>query len=54
MPDVCKYCDVFVGFGGAGAAMQPEGKTMEWLASHCWVCHRSRDEIRASGHLDTE
>jgi hypothetical protein len=44
--DLCRRCDVFVGFGGAGIARQPEGKSVDWLASHCWVCHRSRDEVR--------
>jgi hypothetical protein len=54
MADLCRHCDVFVGFGGAGVVKQPEGKTMEWLASHCWVCRRSRDEIRAAGQLVME
>jgi flavin-dependent thymidylate synthase len=42
---LCKRCDVFVGFGGAGVAKQPEGKTEEWLRTHCWVCGRSAGEI---------
>jgi hypothetical protein len=35
---------VFIGFAGAGVARQPD-KDPEWLADHCWICHRSREEI---------
>jgi hypothetical protein len=44
--DLCRRCDVYIGYGGVGVARRPEGKSPEWLAEHCWVCHRSREEIR--------
>jgi hypothetical protein len=44
---LCRHCDVFVGFGAAGVAKQPEGKDRQWLATHCWVCEKSEDEVRA-------
>lgn len=45
MMDLCKRCDVFIGFGATGVVRQPEGKTEDWLRSHCWCCERSRSEI---------
>lgn len=50
-PDLCRQCDVFIGYGGAGVAKPPDeyADDREWLGSHCWVCGRSRDEIRAAG-----
>lgn len=45
---LCRRCDVFVGFGGAGVVKPPEGKTADWLNEHCWMCERSADEIRAA------
>jgi flavin-dependent thymidylate synthase len=48
MPDLlCKKCDVYVGFAAEGVVKRrPEGRDHGWLASHCWVCGRSREEIR--------
>lgn len=45
----CRRDDVFVGFGAAGVITPPpEHETDQaWLAGHCWVCKRSRDEILA-------
>lgn len=45
--DYCRHCDVFIGFGGAGVAREPEGMSPEWLAAHCWVCRRSAHELQA-------
>jgi hypothetical protein len=42
---------VYVGYGAVGVAHQPEGRDGAWLASHCWVCHRSREEIRGAEAL---
>jgi hypothetical protein len=44
----CARDDVFVGAGGAGVVRPPEDRKDDhaWLASHCWVCGRSSDEIR--------
>lgn len=44
---LCRLCDVFVGYGAAGVARPPEEHAGDpvWLADHCWVCGRSRDEI---------
>jgi hypothetical protein len=36
------------GFGGAGVARLPEGRDMEWLGTHCWICHRSAKAIAAT------
>jgi len=47
MRDYCRKDDVFIGYGAAGVILPPEGKSPEWLGSHCWVCERSREEIRA-------
>lgn len=51
--DLCKYCDVFVGFGAIGVAEPPEEHKddREWLADHCWVCKRSRAEINVDPHF---
>jgi hypothetical protein len=49
MRDLCTRCDVFIGYGALGVARIPEGKPARWLWSHCWVCHRSREEIDAAG-----
>jgi thymidylate synthase ThyX len=43
---LCKKCDVFVGFGAVGVARQPAFKKQEWLENHCWICGRSREEIK--------
>ena len=43
---LCRKCDVFVGYGGAGVVMPPD-ESPEWLASHCWMCKRSADEVAA-------
>jgi flavin-dependent thymidylate synthase len=47
---LCKKCDVFVGFDADGIARRPEEHKddKEWLATHCWVCGRSREEIEAN------
>lgn len=42
---LCKRCDVYVGFAGAGIVKKPLGRSVEWLENHCWVCGRSREEI---------
>lgn len=42
---LCKKCDVFVGYGAASVVKAPEDKSSEWLRDHCWVCHRSREEV---------
>lgn len=42
--DLCKRCDVFIGYGGVGVVAMPM-KSSEWLKSHCWMCGRSREEI---------
>lgn len=47
---VCKKCDVYVGFGGAGVIKKPENKTVEWLATHCWCCGRSVSEVERDPH----
>lgn len=44
---LCRHCDVYVGYAGAGVASAPEGRDRAWLAAHCWVCHRHADEVRA-------
>jgi hypothetical protein len=45
--DLCHHCDLFVGYGAAGVCLPPADQTREWLADHCWICHRSRAEIVA-------
>lgn len=47
--DLCRRCDMFVGFGAAGVYLPPQGRDVAWLAGHCWVCGRSREEVRADG-----
>lgn len=47
---LCRRCDIFVGFAAAGHAMPPAttvtgSDRTAWLDDHCWLCHRSRDEI---------
>lgn len=47
---LCRRCDIFVGFAATGRVVPPEidltGKNRTtWLEDHCWMCHRSRDEI---------
>lgn len=46
MTDLCRRCDVFIGWGGAGVVIKPEDRDEAWLSSHCWMCGRSRDEIQ--------
>lgn len=48
----CRPCDVFVGFGGAGVVRVPEDRAddREWLAGHCWMCKRSKEQIIAEDH----
>jgi hypothetical protein len=43
---LCRHCDCYVGLGGAGVFMRPEGFDQAWLASHCWGCGRSEAEVR--------
>lgn len=45
---LCKQDDVFVGYAALGVVLMPEDKDPDWLASHCWLCGRSDDEIRES------
>ena len=46
-PDLlCRHCDVFVGWAGAGVVEVPTDKPVDWLATHCWLCGRSADEVR--------
>ncbi len=44
----CAQDDVFVGLAGAGVVLAPAEHADDpaWLATHCWVCGRSADEIR--------
>lgn len=42
---LCRRCDVYVGFGGAGVVRPPAGRPIAWLSSHCWVCGRSAEEV---------
>jgi len=50
MSDLCRRCDVFVGYFALGVAVPPaeHADDEEWLRSHCWVCRRSRAEIAAA------
>lgn len=50
MHDLCRLCDMWIGYAGAGVAEPPTDRRddPDWLASHCWICGRSRDEIRES------
>lgn len=43
----CRPCDVYVGFGAAGIVRVPEDRAddRDWLASHCWMCKRSNEQI---------
>jgi hypothetical protein len=47
---LCRKCDVFVGFGGAGVARVPDVPPAQ-LDEVCWICLRSRDEIAAAQAL---
>ena len=47
METLCHHCDLFVGYSASGICISPADQTPEWLADHCWICHRSRDEIQA-------
>lgn len=51
--ELCKKCDVFIGYGGLGVAHKPEaiGWTEEDFGNRCWICHRTRDEILEAGEL---
>jgi hypothetical protein len=44
----CAQDDVFVGSAAAGVVKPPpeHAGDLAWLATHCWVCGRSSDEIR--------
>ena len=44
---LCRKCDVYVGFGGAGVVQPPANMSAEWLRSHCWMCKRTADEVAA-------
>jgi hypothetical protein len=46
MNSICRKCDLYVGYGGAGVFKPPPDKDPKWLASHCWSCGRSNEEIR--------
>lgn len=43
----CSYCDVFVGYAGAGVVRPPKDKDEDWLKTHCWMCGKSKEEIEA-------
>jgi hypothetical protein len=49
--NLCRKCDVFIGYAGAGVALEPEDLTEMEKRTHCWICRRSRDEIAAAGDL---
>lgn len=42
---ICRKDDVYVGYAALGVVKEPLDQTTEWKKDHCWVCHRSRDEI---------
>lgn len=44
-PGYCRHCDVFVGADAVGVVIPPDGKDLEWLASHCWLCERPVSEL---------
>jgi hypothetical protein len=46
---LCEHCDIYVGYGAMGVVRMPDQRLSDytWLASHCWMCCRSADEIRA-------
>lgn len=48
-PDLCRRCDVYIGYGAAGVVRKPEGRDEAWLSTHCWVCGRSAQEVYDRG-----
>jgi hypothetical protein len=51
---LCRGCDVYTGYGALGVIDPPPEHALDaaWLASHCWCCGRSEDEVRVRPHPD--
>jgi hypothetical protein len=44
--DLCRDCDLFIGYGASGVYQQPDWPT-EALRARCWSCGRTPAEIAA-------